>query len=420
MPMILVLTMKDLRRRLADPWAVLTAMMIPIVIAGMMILAFGRRSRGAEADTPKLRIIVVDLNEGPMAGIISGASRNPEAAKRLDLSQAPTREEGLRRLRDEDYAAMLVIPKGFIESFLDSKPVEIELIKNPSQQIMPVVAEQGAEVVALYLSAAARLLGEDAARLRRLVDGEGWDDTIGIAAMIADLYIRVRNADDIIFPPIVEFENRKAGAAAGAPGGFDFVSWMFPGMIVMGLLFAGTTQMKDLLREREARTLRRQLTAPVGAGTIIAAKVLSGAIVVGACHLVLLAAGAFGFGIDWGPPLPLLAASILLVLTATGFGALLYCIVRTERQGDAFSGILIMVMSLLGGTMIPAQVLPAPMRKVAVFTVNHWAQETFRSLAAGRGFEAIGTNLAVLAAMALLFTATGAAVMRRRHLAGGA
>jgi ABC-2 type transport system permease protein len=381
-----------------------------------MALAFG--NRGGEPQTPVMRLVLLDLDDTPLTSFIAGSSQNRDVAKHMVLKSVRSREEGLRLLRTEEYNALLVLPKGFSEDLLEDRRTEIEIVKNPAQRFMPVIAEQGAEVVSLYLSAGRRFIGDDAQRLLSLFEGNGWDDAAGIAAMITAAYLRVRAADSLLFPPIIEAKTSEAKSSASGQGGFDFMGWMYPGMVVMGLLFVGTTQMGDLLRERTGGTLKRQLAAPVSPLQVLLSKVVGTAAVLSISAAVFLGIGTLAFGIRWGRPLPFITTVILLVLACTGFSALLFALVRTERQGDAFGGILIMVMSLLGGAFVPEQVMPPALRSLSLFTVNRWGHAALRELTAGRGWEAIGGYLAVLAAMGAVFTLAGAALLRRRHLRG--
>ena len=415
MSLVAALIVKDLRRRIASPAGVLLNLAIPIAIAGTMALAFSGYSNDGKKG-PILRIAVVDLDKSPLSNMLAGSSQNSEASKYLETRVAATREEGLKIMRDEDLAAMLVIPQGFGDALLGGNKAELVLVKNPSLSIMPVVAQQGAEVVALYASAGSRLLGADAGHMKDLVEGKGWDDAAGTAAMITAVYGRIKAADNLLFPPIIEVKTEKASGGTG--GGFNFLSWMYPGVMIMGLLFVGILQMRDLLREREGGTLRRQLTSPATASQILVAKVLSVAIVVGVTFLIFAAVGSIAFSVHWGAPGPFLSVAILIVLAVTGFSALLFSMVRTERQGDAIGGILVMLMSLLGGSFVPPQLLPAALGSISLFTVNYWGQEALRALATGGGWDQVAAHTAILAAMAVVFTGAGMMLLARRHMRG--
>lgn len=411
------LVLKDIRRRFADPSALLLNLAIPLVMAGMMALAFG--GRGGSERTPVLHLLVVNQDEGPIGRALAGAEQNPEAAERLEIRQAASREEGLRRLREEDAAALLLIPKNFSTDLLEGRAVELELIKNPAESIMPVVAQQGAEVAALYLSIGARLFDGQGPRIVELFKGKGWDDPQAIAKLVVDLYGRVRGVVDFLIPPLVEIATGEKESGEGArKGGQNFMVWMFPGVMIMGLLFTANTQMRDLLKEGEAGTLRRQLASPLGAGRVLIAKVVSVAAVVAIAMVLLLLVGRWAFGVRWGPVAPLAAASTLIVLTATGFAALLFSLVRTERQGDAFGGVLVMLMSLLGGTFFPPQIVPDWMQGISRLTLTYWSHGALRDLASGGGWAGVRDDLPVLGLIGSVLTLAGVFMLRRRHLRG--
>ncbi|HET9482220.1 MAG TPA: ABC transporter permease [Candidatus Polarisedimenticolia bacterium] len=421
---ILTLMSKDFQRRLAEPAGLLISLAIPLAIAGMMALVFGGGGDSGRGRPPKLRLLVADLDGTPLSDLIKGATQNEEAARYLDLSSVADVEQGLARLREEEFAGLLVIPRGFGEGLLGGRPVEIELIKNPAQTIMPVVAQQGAELIALYLSTAQRLLGDEAPRLKALLlEGKGWDDSIGLAGMLSTLYGRVDAAGGLLMPPLIQVSEvgaeRRPGGGSG--GGFNRMAWMYPGLLVMGLLFTATTQMGDLLREGRGGTLRRQLAAPVGPVSILVAKVLGVAVLTAGALVAMMALGRLAFGIDWGGRLlPMAAAGAAVVFAITGFSAFLYSVVRTERQGDAVSGIVIMLMSILGGSFIPIQALPQWLQRVAELTLNHWAHDALRRVAAGGGLPEIAGHLALLSAIGVVTVSVGAVLLGRRHVRGAA
>jgi ABC-2 type transport system permease protein len=411
------LVLKDIRRRFADPASLLLNLAIPLVMAGMMALAFG--GRGDSQRTPVLHLVVQNQDEGPIGRALGNAQQNPEAAQHLEIRQAKSREEGLRLLREEDQAALIVIPKNFSADLLDGRNVELEVVKNPAASIMPVIAQQGVEVAALYISIGARLLDGRGPRIAELFEGEGWDDPVAIAALVTELYQKVRGIDALLIPPLIEIKTagKESGEEAGK-GRPNFMIWMYPGIMIMGLLFTAITQMRDLLREGEIGTLRRQLAAPLGAVRVLIAKIVSVSAVVAIATGLLLLVGRWAFGVRWGPALPLAAASAVIVLAATGFAALVFSLVRTERQGDAFGGVLVMLMSLLGGTFFPPQIVPSWMQPMARVTITYWSHGVLRDLAAGGGWDKIQGEISILAIIGLVLTLSGMLALRRRHLRG--
>ena len=69
---ILILTLKDLRRRMADPAALLLNLAIPVAIVGSMALTFGRAGAGRE-NVPVLRLVLVDLDDSPLSNLVGGS-----------------------------------------------------------------------------------------------------------------------------------------------------------------------------------------------------------------------------------------------------------------------------------------------------------------------------------------------------------
>jgi hypothetical protein len=348
---------------------------IPLAMAGMMALVFG--STGDEDKTRPCGLWSSIRGNDSRLGSSSPARRSTRAAKHFDILRVYwPRGAG----EDAAMGTALLVPWA-AENLLDGKAFEQGSLRNPAQAIMPIAAKQMTEVLALYLSVAMRLVGDDGPKLRLLLEGEGWGNAAGIAVLATTVYAKVQSSRTLLFPPILKVEQvrdaaeAEAAAAGGRPkGAFNFMGWMYPGMAVMGLLFVALNQMRDLLREREGGTLRRMLASPATVSQVLLGKVLGVAAISAIALTLLLAIGAAAFGIDWGSPLPLAGVSLLLVFTVTGFAALVLAVVRTERQADTV-GVVVMLMSLLGGSFFPTQIFPPWLQKVALVTLNYWGRQ---------------------------------------------
>src|SRR5258706_11285664 len=129
---ILILVQKDLRRRLADPSALLVSLAIPLVMVTLMALAFG--GKGSEEDkAPPLRLVVANYDTGPIGRMVAGSTQNPEAAKRLESRQTTSRDRGLRLLRRGEEAALVVIPKDFSKDLFEGRRVGLRVRKKPAE-----------------------------------------------------------------------------------------------------------------------------------------------------------------------------------------------------------------------------------------------------------------------------------------------
>ncbi len=420
---IAVLVLKDLRRRLASPLEVAIVLAIPLVITGLISLAFGgfRSKAKTDAAMPKIAIVLVDLDSTPLTRMLLGASQSPELAEKVEIKRAETRELGLKRLYAEKASALLVLPKGLSDAITGGTPVELELVKNPSQQILPGIAEKGAEMIAFYLSLVARGLGDEAALVRKLLSGKEWPSTAETIRVFGRVRDKLQGSSSDLFPPRVTIETEKAEAAPKKDGP-DWVAKLFasmyPGLMVMGLLMVGNAGMKDILQERARGTLRRLLTAPITVGHYLVAKMLSAAVLISVSLGLLLAAGTLAFGIHWSPLGSLLAASVVTVFAVVGFSAVLYSIVRSERLADAVGSMVVMLLTFLGGAMFPLNDPPAWLAASARLSLAYWGAQVFRALAGGVSVEPIGRALLVLALIAFGLVTIGVVSLRSHHHRG--
>jgi len=76
---------------------------------------------------------------------------------------------------------------------------------------------------------------------------------------------------------------------------------------------------------------------------------------------------------------------LILMIIATSFavsslGIFLAAIARTRQQAQNLSTIIILVMSAIGGSMIPLFIMPAILQKIALLSVNYWGIQGFYDL----------------------------------------
>lgn len=171
-----------------------------------------------------------------------------------------------------------------------------------------------------------------------------------------------------------------------------------PGFAVMFLLFGVMIGAEGLLEERDKGTLGRLLVAPISKTSIMGGK-LAAQFAVSISQITLLfAIGHFAFGMDLGNSLPGLALMVAMTaFTATTFGLLLAAIARTRRQASAIGILTILLMSALGGSWWPLDIVPDFMQKLGHITINAWALDGIRGLILhGEGFSDILPQAGVL------------------------
>ena len=74
--------------------------------------------------------------------------------------------------------------------------------------------------------------------------------------------------------------------------------------------------------------------------------------------------------------------SLLLMILATAFacssfGIFIASIAKTRKQVESYSTLIILVMSAIGGSMVPLFLMPSIMQKIGVISVNYWGIQGF-------------------------------------------
>ncbi|MHC4823385.1 MAG: ABC transporter permease [Planctomycetota bacterium] len=155
------------------------------------------------------------------------------------------------------------------------------------------------------------------------------------------------------------------------------------GIAVMMVLFGLTAAASTLLRERDEGTMRRLLSLPMPSSAILLGKALSVGIIGLMQITVLFLVGELLFGIGiWRDPLTLFALMVSTVAAASAFGLLIASWAKTPKQADGMSTLIILVMSCLGGSWFPLQMLDLPggMEVAMRLTINHWSVSGFQDL----------------------------------------
>lgn len=147
------------------------------------------------------------------------------------------------------------------------------------------------------------------------------------------------------------------------------------------LLLAACQGALSLHEERESGLLDRMSGGPGGVAPVIDGKFLyltvQGTVQVG----VIFAVAAFGFGVEIRPVfLPWLATTILCAAAAAGLGLFFVTLCRTRRQAMTAGNIMVMILSALGGSMIPRFFMPPEIQTLGWATPNTWGLEAYGTL----------------------------------------
>lgn len=408
---------KDLLRKLRSPLATIVFLLFPILFSLLIGLTFG----GSGEKIAPIKIALVDEDQGLLARLVRSSFAQDRMPQRFE-ARVVEMAEAERLIEKNAVSAIVRIPPGFSDSLLDARPTHLEVVRNPAQSIYPQVVEQVVRVLARVGGSGVRILEQPLREIRGAVDAE---ETTLPDAFISRVSVGISRRMDAVgryaFPPAVRIE--KAATPETEDGGgdspFRIALYILPGMAIFSLLMLAISSMADFQREASAGTLARQFASPVGGGSVVLGKVAATWV------LSLLSVAVLSIlVIVWSTTRVDLGAfallSVAFALAATGFAAFLYSLFRSERAAGALGSILVIVMSMAGGSFVPLDMLPGFFRSIAPATLIYWAAEGYREvLLDSAGLREVGRNILVLLAIGAILTGAAVARFHRRYVRGG-
>jgi ABC-2 type transport system permease protein len=169
-----------------------------------------------------------------------------------------------------------------------------------------------------------------------------------------------------------------------------------------------------LIQTRQYGVARRMLATSTPPGVVLAGEA-GGRIAVALLQAAyIVVATALLFRVNWGDPVGTSVVIVLFCVLAGGAGMLLGATLRNESQAAGVGVGLGLGMAALGGSMVPLEVFPDGVRKVAMVTPHAWANQAMAELVRRGGTLAdVTTEVAVLAVYAAVVLALATVLLRR-------
>jgi ABC-2 type transport system permease protein len=401
---IWLLFLKDFRRKWKNPAVIIGFMLIPVVFTFLFGMIFGSSD---EEFLPQANMLAADNDESFVSQFFLAAFTQGELNKLIKIKKV--QEEEGRKLMDRGKAsALLIIPENFGDDIWKGRIAEILLLKNPSEQFLPQIVEEVTDTASLLLSALLSIFSKEVDVVRGFSE-KGEIPNVEISTLSVQVKDRIDSISKYVFPPVISIKEQTIQEdEKEEQSTLTVYSYILPAMSIMFLLFICNIVFEDLLREKEKGTLLRMLVSPMQLSEFIWSKILASAVIGMLCTLVLIGVGFGVFSIKWGHPILVFLIIFSLNILIAGFISVLYSFVRTERQAGALITSVILIMSLLGGSMIPVENFPGFIQTFSKLTVNYWGLKVFQKAIVEDPVTEIFPILAgmILAGMLLSFICT--------------
>lgn len=400
-----------------DRYALVLSFLVPVVFFTILALVFG--GVGREMMRP-IRVAVVDEDATAESGLLVKALRS-EAALTVEVrphdAATPARDAAGAIVQHGEAPAAILVPAGF-GTHLARFPGETLTVELFTDRAADPVAQHvvgGLLQRALVLAAPDRLVRGVA----KWVEDEAGALTPAQHGLVDDVAKSVGGASADAGGTVASPFRVVVTDVQGAPGreGRDVVSYYAASIGVMFLLFTMTTAMRGLISEQETGTLERLLATNLTMDRLLLARWLF-ATALGCVQLaVMFVWGWAVFGVDLFGHGHLRGAIVMTVAAAAAaatFGLVLGAACRTQAQLQNLATVVILLMSALGGSMVPRYLMPEAMQRVGLVTFNAWAVKGYEKVFwRDAPLAELWPELTVLAGM----TVVGLAVARRlaRH-----
>jgi ABC-2 type transport system permease protein len=428
---------------------------LPLVFFSIFAVIFGGMGSGTGTGPSTLKVIGVDLDGTEVSRRFLAALDDQDALE-IVTAPKPTEEDpqpepfsgesGRLAVRTGKYPAAIVIPEGFGAAFgnFGDGTASVDLLHDPSNPLAEhivsglvqasamsaapdVLLEGGIEQFELYGGALTPQQQAAIDGFKAMLEGEAGGDGPSTDSETAGAESAGETESAAAFSGLVEVN--AISAMEGDDGekegdGPSIVSYYAAGIGVMFLLFSMAGAGAALLEEEETGTLERLLSSRIGMGTLLAGNWIFYS-AVGFLQLsVMFVWGALAFGLDLFTPKHLagfVSMSAVTAVAAAAFGLMLAAICRSRAQLNGVATVVILVMSALGGSMVPRFAMPDFMNTTALFTFNGWALDGYLKVfwygdpAATllQSLLSLAPQLAVLGAMTVVFLAIARVLARR-------
>ena len=190
-------------------------------------------------------------------------------------------------------------------------------------------------------------------------------------------------------------------------GNVSYVRFLYPGIIVMAVLFTSIFSAISIVWDREFGFLRELLVAPVSRAALVLGKALGGSTIAmfqGAILLVL--APVLGVSVNPLLLLELLALMFLVAFAITSVGILVASRLQTMESFQMIINFFVMPMFFLSGAFFPLRGLPGWMAVVTRMDPVAYGVDPMRRLLLGSklapGIEIGGYHLGTAADVGIL------------------
>ncbi len=421
---LLHIALKDISRSMRSLFGVGMMIGTPLLLTGLIYLAFSGLINSADAPTDMAPVSVIVVNQDdPVDGNALGQMMvdflHDEAMPDWLMPSEMDDEAAAREaVQNQQAGVAVIIPPDFSANLLHGGQAVLTIVQDPTLTIGPDVVRN---LLAQFLDGVSSArMAVNVLQQRASANGvELQPEDFGTAAgQYSQWFIGFQQALN---------HGEKAPFTVHAPAGDESntTATRSPMAVILGLIMAGQMiffsfytgayMTTSLLREQEEGTLARLFSTPVPRTAILGGTFVA---VFATCliqALVLIGLSRLLFGIQWGNPGSMAIALVGQVAVAGGLGVFLISLVKNSQQSGSVLGGGLTVLGMLGGLFtVAVPNMPQSFQLMGKFTPQGWALEAWKRTVSGGTPEEVLIPVLIMLAMGAAFFILGARIFRRR------
>jgi ABC-2 type transport system permease protein len=350
---------KDLTLFFHDQRSVILTFLLPVILITLFAFAYG--SIGAyNGRSEPVKLLVTDLDQTRSSKEIIYKIDSLEDIRIVAADSIKSKELVIKG----KYACALIIYKGFQDSLEAGSITLIEMVYDRSREMEIGIIQQ--KLISTLMSSTGEII------VKKSIEKYLHDHFPAIDKSTSDNVLNTaikkeNNTLAIKWTSVVGMKNdTKLGLIQAVAG-----------TAILMLLFSVAGVGTSILEEKENGTINRLLYSPLKGSTLYSKMLFAFFISILQLTSMFLFAWLM-FNMDLSASIP----ALILMIIATAFavsslGIFLAAIAKTRQQAQNLSTIIILIMSAIGGSMIPLFIMPSILQKIALLSVNYWGIQGF-------------------------------------------
>ncbi|MEW5871089.1 MAG: ABC transporter permease [Chloroflexota bacterium] len=379
------IALKDMTRSLRSLTILVFMFGIPLLMAGMFYIMFGRIADDGGFSLPRTTVVIANLDKNAprlnsgkttgdfkaktLSGLVVEVLQSEDMADLLEVSLAADAQAAKAAVDSQQAQVAVIIPDGFSREFADlNGEAVIEFYQDPTLTLGPSIVKS---ILNQFMDSLSGIkIAIDVARQ------QGENEDYALVGRVAQEFMDspTTQSEDLSAELL---DQRSPGPAPQTKDPLaSMIGPILGGLMIFYSFYTGMATGESILREEEERTLPRLFTTPTPVATILTGKFLAVFLTVLVQVIVLMIAGRLMFNVNWGPPGSIALVAAGIILSASSAGIFVNSLLKDTKQSGIIFGGGLTLTGMLGMIRVFSMSTPTTERlgdTVALIVPQGWA-----------------------------------------------